>query len=201
VDSVTFDFHKLLGGTLTKAIFITQKEGLLTKANSCAGTQYIFHEDDDSFFDTGTKAIQCGRKVDALSLWMTWKFLGHKGYKAYVDDLMNLRGHVQHLIEKYNYKLIHTPEYLNICFQIPLMGQTEAENSPQVNDFQKQIRRQLVKEGLVLVNYSSTEQHGVFFRLVLNHLRLNEKVLDRIFEIINETKGTIFPDDTRSVTL
>ncbi len=191
VDSVTFDFHKLLGGTLTKAIFITKRLGLLSKANSCAGTQYIFHEDDDSFFDTGTKAIQCGRKVDALSLWMTWKFLGHKGYRTYVNDLMSLRSHAVNLIAQYNYKLLHTPEYLNICFQIPFTGdENKFMNSDfqNVNDFQKQIRRQLVQEGHLLVNYSSSEQHGVFFRLVLNHLRLNEKVLNRIFEIINETK-------------
>lgn len=190
VDSVTFDFHKLLGGTLTKAIFITQKEGLLSQANSCAGTQYIFHEDEDSFFDTGTKAIQCGRKVDSLSLWMTWKFLGNSGYRTYVTDLMKLREHALKLVKKYDYQILHEPEYLNICFKVPFDGSTEAaaQNSAESNSFQKLIRRELIKEGHVLVNYSSSEQHGVFFRLVLNHLRLNEKVLDRIFEIISQTQ-------------
>lgn len=201
VDSVTFDFHKLLGGTLTKAIFITKKAHLLSQANSCVGTHYIFHEDEDSFFDTGTKAIQCGRKVDSLSLWMTWKFLGHNGFKSYVDELMNLRTHALSLIDKYNFKVLHEPEYLNICFQVPLTskklksGDNVAEkkiiNKDQLNDFQKQLRRQLVKDGRVLVNYSSTEEHGVFIRLVLNHLRLNEEVLTEIFKIIHQTAESL----------
>ncbi len=184
VDSVTFDFHKLLGGTLTKALFITKKEYLLSQSNSCAGTQYIFHEDEDSFFDTGTKAIQCGRKVDALSLWMTWKFLGTEGFKSYVDELMSLRFETLKLIKKYNFKSLHNPEYLNICFQVPVPNNLSESN---INDFQKRLRRQLMRDGRVYVNYSSTENEGVFVRLVLSHLRLNSEVLEDIFKIINET--------------
>jgi glutamate/tyrosine decarboxylase-like PLP-dependent enzyme len=193
VDSVTFDFHKLLGGTLTKAIFITNRQDLLSKSNSCAGTQYIFHEDEDSFFDTGTKAVQCGRKVDSLSLWMTWKFLGHSGYKAYVDGLMQLRTHALKLVRQYDYCLLHEPEYLNICFKVPRLNESSEEQlmDLKTSEFQKQLRRQLVKEGLVFVNYSSSEEHGVFIRLVLNHLRLNETVLDRVFKVIEETAAKL----------
>lgn len=184
VDSVTFDFHKLLGGTLTKALFITQKENLLSEANSCAGTQYIFHEDEDSFFDTGTKAIQCGRKVDALSLWMTWKFLGTEGFKSYVDDLMALRFEGLNLIKKYNFESLNDPEYLNLCFKVPV---PKYLSGVDINSFQKMLRKVLMKEGHVYVNYSSSEKQGVFIRLVLSHLRLNSLVLEDIFKIINET--------------
>ncbi len=202
VDSVTFDFHKLLGGTLTKAIFITQKEYLLSKANSCAGTQYIFHEDEDSFFDTGSKAIQCGRKVDSLSLWMTWKFLGNKGYRDYVNNLMGLRKHVLQLIKDYGYTALHEPEYLNICFKVPdLSVDPNSDLGPKSLDiFQKKLRRQLIKEGFVLVNYSSTEEHGVFIRLVLNHLRLNENVLSKMFEIIDKTAKSLKNDFVTNLT-
>jgi glutamate/tyrosine decarboxylase-like PLP-dependent enzyme len=192
VDSVTFDFHKLLGGTLTKALFVTQHLGLLSEANSCAGTQYIFHEDQDSFFDTGTKAIQCGRKVDAVSLWMTWKYLGHNGYKSYVEKLMNLRAVALNQISKYGFELLHQPEYLNICFRIPISKNSKFENNRTTcSQFQKLVRSELIKNGHVMVNYSSTENEGVFIRLVLSHLRLDEEVIKDIFKIIFETSEKV----------
>lgn len=195
VDSVTFDFHKLLGGTLTKALFITQKENLLSEANSCVGTQYIFHEDEDSFFDTGTKAIQCGRKVDSLSLWMTWKYLGSDGFKSYVDELMKLRFETLKLINKYQFQALNDPEYLNICFKVPVPLQLSGMS---INAFQKHLRKQLMKEGRVYVNYSSSENQGVFIRLVLSHLRLNSEVIEDIFKIINETALKFNFESTRS---
>lgn len=212
VDSVAFDFHKLLGGTLTKAIFVTRHENLLSQANSCAGTQYIFHEDEDSFFDTGTKAIQCGRKVDSLSLWMTWKYLGHSGFKSYVNKQLQLRNHVLKLIKKYNYTLIHEPEYLNICFKVKafttespigFIGTKDVRfdvfKDLETDEFQKLLRRELIKGGQVFVNYSSTEKHGVFIRLVLNHLRLTETTLDHIFEIIHSTAERLSSKKTHEI--
>lgn len=52
-------------------------QGLLHQAN-CLGATYLFQQDKfyDVNFDTGDKSIQCGRKGDALKLWLTFKIHG-----------------------------------------------------------------------------------------------------------------------------
>lgn len=49
-------------------------QGLLQGCNSmCAG--YLFQQDKqyDVAYDTGDKAIQCGRHVDIFKFWLMWK--------------------------------------------------------------------------------------------------------------------------------
>ena len=49
-------------------------QGLLQGCNSmCAG--YLFQQDKqyDVTYDTGDKAIQCGRHVDIFKFWLMWK--------------------------------------------------------------------------------------------------------------------------------
>ena len=53
--------------------------------------------------------------------------------------------------------------------------------------YQKDLRKELVQEGHVFIDYSFTSKEGYFFRLVLNHLRSNPKVLQDIIRIIQET--------------
>lgn len=181
VDSVAFDFHKLLAAGLTKAIFVTRHQDLMIKSNSCAGTEYIFHEDEDSFFDTGVKAIQCGRKVDSLTLWTLWKYLGHEGMALHVSKLLDLRKNVLSEIQKRGYTLLHQPEYLNICFKLP---DSSHPKQPGSDELQKQIRQYLIKEGSLYINYSSNTKDGVFFRLVLSHLRLDQNTVAEVFNIL-----------------
>lgn len=49
-------------------------QGILAGCNSmCAG--YLFQQDKqyDVTYDTGDKAIQCGRHVDIFKFWLMWK--------------------------------------------------------------------------------------------------------------------------------
>lgn len=183
IDSISYDFHKLLGAGLTKAVFMTSHSSLMAQANSCLGTDYIFHQDEDSFFDTGVKAIQCGRKVDSLSLWCMWKHLGTEGFASYVQKNISLRDIAQKEISKYGYTLLHEPEYLNLCFKLPGNLEKTVVGS---DELQRQVRQDLIEQGDLYVNYSSDETQGVFFRLVLNHLRLDEEVIHRTFALIDK---------------
>ena len=48
---------------------------------------YLFNEDKayDTSYDVGDSVFQCGRRVDALKLWLTWRFRGDVGMGRYVD--------------------------------------------------------------------------------------------------------------------
>ena len=169
---------------------ITPHNELLFQTNSCLGTEYIFHEEEDSSFDTGPQALQCGRKVDSLSLWMTWKYLGTQGFRNYVNSMLDLKSPLSQFIQAAGFEMIHEPEYLNFCFRV-IPPRKNLDNKKldfeSLSQYQKDLRKELVQEGHVFINYSSTSEEGYFFRLVLNHLRSNPKVLQDIIHIIQET--------------
>jgi sulfinoalanine decarboxylase/sulfinoalanine decarboxylase/aspartate 1-decarboxylase len=45
---------------------------------------YLYQTDHDEF-NPGKTSLQCGRKNDALKLWVLWKSVGTKGLAAIVD--------------------------------------------------------------------------------------------------------------------
>ena len=39
----------------------------------------IYIDKDQYEQDLGRKSLQCGRRADALKLWLTWKYFGDRG--------------------------------------------------------------------------------------------------------------------------
>lgn len=186
VDSVTYDFHKFFAAGVTKALFVTSHVQLLQGSNSCAGTEYIFHDGDevvgmesDALLDTGMKALQCGRKVEALTLWTLWKFLGLNGMRQMISDFLSLQKLAVEQVQFRGFKLLHEPEYLNICFKLPIHQDSD--------EWHLKIRQALIQQGQLYINYSKDSRNGVYFRLVLSHLRLNEATLNDVFDKIEST--------------
>lgn len=63
----------LLFDVCSTGMFFFQ-QGILQGCNQmCAG--YLFQQDKqyDITYDTGDKAIQCGRHVDIFKFWLMWK--------------------------------------------------------------------------------------------------------------------------------
>lgn len=172
VDSVTMDFHKLMASTLTKAIFITSHSRLLKECNSGGGGKYIFHKGLDGL-DIGNYSLQCGRKVDSLALWLQWKLNGSQAFTNKVDQLLELKDTFCELIagKPEKYKLLHNPEFLNICFQV-----IPKESSIDISDYNFMLREKLMTRGNFMVNFSRNE-HGAFFRLVLSHWQVDISIL------------------------
>ncbi|KAK6028721.1 hypothetical protein OSTOST_05191 [Ostertagia ostertagi] len=71
-----------------------------------------------SAYDTGDKAIQCGRHNDVFKLWLMWKSKGMEGYRQQINRLMDLAAYfTQRIRETDGYELVvDPPEFLNICF-------------------------------------------------------------------------------------
>ena len=65
--------------TCTATLFKNPK--ILFEINDVEGTEYLFHKENDKQPDLGKRSLQCGRRVDALKLWLTWKYYGDSGYE------------------------------------------------------------------------------------------------------------------------
>lgn len=189
VDSVTLDFHKLMASTLTKGVFLTSRPEILKGANSGGGTEYIFHNagDESASMDTGTYALQCGRRVNSLPLWLQWKIGGTVQFKNKVSELYALVDElVVFLNQDSKYRLLLEPEFMNICFQV-----LPSDDSINVGEFNRRLRDRIMERGNFMVNFSSTAEDGAFFRLVLSHWGVTSEILKEFFTELQAVKKIV----------
>lgn len=175
-DSFTFDAHKMMATGLITSFFCTKDKNILREANSGGGSSYLFHEYENSEFDTGAYSLQCGRKVDSLKFWLVWKSLGNKGLERHVDAQYEKRDYFMSLVEAHpRLKMIHRPEHLNVCFQV-----IPESESVDINRYNFNLRYKLVKRGRIMTNFSSHDDGTIFFRHVFANNQTTFEDLDRL---------------------
>lgn len=181
-DSVSFDAHKTMGAPLITSFFLTKHQGILRSANRGGGTEYLFHEFDNSDWDTGTYSLQCGRRADALKLWLLWRSQGTDGLIKRTEHLLDLAHFAAHEVSSNTrMNLIHH-HYLNVCFQIKPLRTSENPNT-----FTLKVRKGLLASGRAMVNYAERADGTIFFRLVFpNHLTEKSHVSE-LLKILTET--------------
>lgn len=180
-DSVGFDAHKTMGTPLMTSFFLTKHAGILKNTNRGGGSEYLFHEYDNSEWDTGTYSLQCGRRGDILKFWLLWRSFGTEGLIKRTEHLFDLADFaVNEIRSQSRLKLIHA-NYLNVCFQV----QSKQNENP--NSFTLRVRKALVKEGRSMVNYAQRPDGTIFFRLVFPNHRTQKSDLSELFKMILET--------------
>jgi glutamate/tyrosine decarboxylase-like PLP-dependent enzyme len=180
-DSVTFDAHKTMGSPLMTSFFLTKHSGILGATNRGGGAEYLFHEFDHSEWDTGTYSLQCGRRADALKLWLLWRSQGTDGLMKRADHLLELARFAAHEISTMpRFELIHA-HYLNVCFRVKPLRTSE-----NINSFTLKVRKELLASGKAMVNYAERADGTILFRLVFpNHLTQKSHVSE-LLKIIQE---------------
>ena len=184
-DSLAWDTHKMMGVPLISSVILFNKINILRNLNDVSGTQYLFHNNEDTSFDLGQMSLQCGRKVDALKLWFAWQCWGRSGFEKRINHLFGLSQLVgQFLSQSSDYELVHEVSSLNICFRyIPKYLKNKPKG--EVDKFTLAIREKLIKSGKAIVNYS-THDHQPFFRLILVNFDLTWKDLEQFFDDLEE---------------
>lgn len=181
-DSVAFDAHKTMGTPLITSFFLTQHAGILRNTNRGGGTEYLFHEYDNSDWDTGTYSLQCGRRADILKFWLLWRSYGTKGLIRRTEHLLELANFATDEVKKEpRFKLIHS-NYLNVCFQVH--SRHDQEN---INSFTLRVREELIKNGKAMVNYAQRPDGTIFFRLVFPNHKTQKSHVSELFKMILET--------------
>jgi len=179
-DSITFDAHKTFSTGLVTSFFLCKHPGMLKQMNQGGGHEYIFHDYDNSDWDTGTYSLQCGRRADALKFWLLWKSRGDKGMELIINHLIELSHYVKEKIQTSNRFELLSSNYLNNCFQV-----IPPVNSIDINQYNLELRTKLVTDGKALVNYVQKPDGQIFFRHVCANNLTEEKDIDRLFEELN----------------
>ena len=172
-DSFTWDAHKLMGASLTCSAFLTRHRGLLRRVCSLAGdeTEYLYHETGDSAWDLGRRSFQCGRRVDALKLWLMWKHHGDDGFAGTIDRLFDLARIAAERIERHpRLELMAPVQSLNVCFRYLPAGGGDPDK------LNLELRERLRKSGRSFMNFSHLGGR-VALRLILTNPELTEEDL------------------------
>ncbi|MGD1865205.1 MAG: pyridoxal phosphate-dependent decarboxylase family protein [Phormidesmis sp.] len=176
-DSVVWDAHKMMGMTLICSMLVVNQRGAMMSTFSAKGTEYIFHDSEEDPTDLGPSTLHCGRRVDAVKLWLAWQHLGDRGWETLLDRYFTLAAKAESIITAHkSLELVAERESVNLCFQyIP------ESNRYSANELTLEIRQRLIDRGLAMVNYAELDGK-VFFRLVIcnNQTRLED--LEHFFE-------------------
>lgn len=175
-NSIAWNPHKMLGAPFQCSLFLVKGKNLLHEAN-CAGATYLFQQDKfyDVSWDTGDKSLQCGRKVDALKLWLMWRARGTKVLGKLVDTALESAEYFFEKIKiREGFRLAFTQFDGNtICFwYIPPSLRGQDENDAWWNklyDSTSKIKELLVLDGRLMIGYTPMKHKnfGNFFRMVV----------------------------------
>jgi len=174
-DSIAWTATKCLGLPQQCSVLLLRKRNVLYSCNAMQ-EDYLFHNHDEKEFDLGDRTLNCGRRVDAFKLWVSWKVYGDEGFEHRVDHAFDQAQYITSKIKEKEkdkkFRLLNdNPESLNVCFWFIPPSARNLEEGKEKDEKLSQatttIRRQMQLEGKVLVNYSDLEGvHGHFWRMI-----------------------------------
>uniref|UniRef100_A0A8C7XH16 Glutamate decarboxylase 1b n=1 Tax=Oryzias sinensis TaxID=183150 RepID=A0A8C7XH16_9TELE len=191
-NSVTWNPHKMMGVPLQCSAILVREKGILAGCNSmCAG--YLFQPDKqyDVTYDTGDKAIQCGRHVDIFKFWLMWKAKGTIGFEQHIDKCLDLS---QYLYNKINnregFQMVFdgVPQHTNVCFwYIPpsLRGMSDSEERREkLHRVAPKIKAMMMESGTTMVGYQPQGNKVNFFRMVVSNAAVTQSDIDFLVDEI-----------------
>lgn len=191
-DSFAWDPHKLMNIPLVCSVLLVKQKGILNDNITDIDTDYIYHRNEE-MNDIGEKSIQCGRRVDAVKVWIALKYTGIDNYEKRIDNLMELAQYAeQKIIEEKQLELIVPRQSLTLCFRYK--PNAEYDND-EINDFNFTLREALRKSGKTLVNYAHIKG-TLAIRFVLINGMLERSDIDMFFEILL-TEGKRLENDCK----
>ena len=191
-DSFCWNPHKMLGLPLQCSIFVTKQPGSLAKANA-AQADYLFQPDkNNAGADLGDRTIQCGRKADALKIWLSWKHRGDSGWAELVDRSFGLAEAVEDFVrekavEDGSFVLAAPAQCANVGFWYvpprlrPFNPATAtAQQLAEIGYVAPKLKDRMQRSGDAMIGFQPIDSMNLpnFFRLVLpNSRHLSKEML------------------------
>ena len=172
-DSLCWDAHKMMGLPLICSTFLIKRPEILrTLCGHAEVAHYLFHDEAEDD-DLGRYSLQCGRRNDALKLWLEWRVRGDAGWSSMVDQYMDYASHLEELIVKHpSLELMSSRMWTNVCFRYSPKG-----TDIKLNELNVELRNRLIREGLFMVSRSNIGD-DVILRPVISNQNVTLKSLD-----------------------
>lgn len=172
-DSVCWDAHKMMGLPLICSAFLVKKADVLAKV--CAHgnvAHYLFHESSKDN-DLGRYSLQCGRRNDALKLWLAWRECGDAGWASLVEGYVALADHLQSRIDDHpNLQMMSSRSWTNVCFRY-----VSSKSGMDLNELNSELRLRIMQNADFMVSRSNIGDN-VVIRSVISNPGISEGTLD-----------------------
>ncbi|XP_073726788.1 glutamate decarboxylase 1b isoform X1 [Misgurnus anguillicaudatus] len=191
-NSVTWNPHKMMGVPLQCSAILVREKGILQGCNSMSAG-YLFQPDKqyDVTYDTGDKAIQCGRHVDIFKFWLMWKAKGTVGFEQHIDKCLEISDYLYNKIKnREGYEMVFQgqPQHTNVCFwYIPpsLRGMPDGdERREKLHKVAPKIKAMMMECGTTMVGYQPQGDKVNFFRMVVSNHAATKSDIDFLIDEI-----------------
>lgn len=195
-DSITVNPHKMLGVPATCSFVLSADIRQFHTSNTLPAS-YLFHSADSSeeVFDLADLTMQCGRRGDALKMYLSWIYHGYEGYAKQVDAVFSTAAYLARLVEDHpNLVLIspNPPPCCQVCFYYAKGGQLNEDASRNEN-VTKQIAAELVRQGF-MVDYAGGDARGAFLRPVVSRGTGIQKV-EELVEVVAQIGSIVWDNN------
>lgn len=167
--SLCWNFHKLSGLPQSCSVLLTQDMNIMKDTLKLGGDcSYLYHEQMyDTSIDTGMKSIQCGRRPDAIKVWLLWKSIGLQGMADRIDRCLENRDSFIEMVKaRDNFEMVCEPGFNNVCYWYkPKANMTDEE----VHKVTADIKQRMMARGVCLVNYQPRQGLPNFWRMVFTN--------------------------------
>ncbi|KAI4806779.1 hypothetical protein KUCAC02_017578 [Chaenocephalus aceratus] len=191
-NSVTWNPHKMMSVPLQCSALLVREEGLMQSCNNMHAV-YLFQQDKhyDLSYDTGDKALQCGRHVDIFKLWLMWRAKGTIGFEAQIDKCLELSDYLYNKIkDREGYEMVFngTPQHTNVCFWYLPPGirymEDKEERKKHLHKVAPVIKARMMEYGTTMVSYQPQGDKVNFFRMVISNPAATLEDIDFLIEEI-----------------
>ena len=176
-DSFCWDAHKMMGIPLICSAFIVKDAEILRAVCSNGQTAHYLYHDTGADIDLGRFSLQCGRRNDALKLWLAWREIGDAGWASMLERFMDLADYLQQRVENNDaLEMVSDRMWTNVCFRY--VGQSAEDELNQIN---AELRERLVQDGRFMVSRSTVDEK-IILRSVIANRNITESSLDAFLE-------------------
>lgn len=202
VDSVSFNAHKGLGVPQQCSLLITNnKEGAFIKSNGTEA-EYLYQSNK---YDVGDKTLSCGRKGDALKLWLSIRKNGFDGYREIADNELTKAELMTKLVKASNdFEMVAEPMGTNVCYWYTpeyFLLHPEEYTPKRKSEVHKLIFDRMKKYGHCLIQQNPLAEFSLpnFFRLALGADRTRIEDMEFLLEETRRLGQDITPSDVDSI--
>ena len=178
-DSFCWDAHKMMGVPLICSAFIVKDAEILRRVCSNGNTAHYLYIETGENVDLGLYSLQCGRRNDALKLWLAWREIGDAGWAKMLENFMDLADYLENRVNNHeSLEMVSDRMWTNVCFRY--VGTAEEQ---QLNEINAELRERLIQDGRFMVSRSTIDDK-IILRSVIANRNISTDSLDKFLDTI-----------------
>ena len=176
-DSFCWDAHKMMGIPLICSAFIVKDAEVLRTVCSNGNTAHYLYLETGEDVDLGRYSLQCGRRNDALKLWLAWREIGDAGWASMLERFMQLADYLEKQVDEHDaLEMVSDRMWTNVCFRY--VGSSE---EGELNRINTELRQRLIQDGRFMVSRSLVDEK-IILRSVIANRNITEESLDSFID-------------------